>query len=71
LTFLIILGEEYNSRSSSLCSFLYPPVTSSFFGANVLLSNLFSNTLSLFLSLWLRLFVTFQLAYLERKYQLG
>jgi hypothetical protein len=25
---LIILGEEYKSRSSSLCSFLHPPVTS-------------------------------------------
>jgi hypothetical protein len=25
----IILGEQYNSRSCSLCSFLHPPVTSS------------------------------------------
>jgi hypothetical protein len=28
---LIILGEEYQSRSSSLCSFLYSPVTSTLF----------------------------------------
>ena len=27
-----ILGEEYRSLSSSLCSFLHSPVTSSFFG---------------------------------------
>jgi hypothetical protein len=44
---LIILGEEYKSRSSSLCSFLHPLVTSSILGPNILLSTLFSNTLSL------------------------
>jgi hypothetical protein len=44
---LIILGEEYKSRSSSLCSFLHLPVTSSLFGQNILLSTLFSNILSL------------------------
>ena len=42
-----ILGEEYRSLSSSLCSFLHSPVTSSFLGPNVLLNTLFSNTLSL------------------------
>jgi hypothetical protein len=32
-----------------LCSFLLPPVTSSLFGPNILLSTLFSNTPNLFL----------------------
>ena len=41
-----ILGEEYRSLSS-LCSFLYSPVTSSLFGPNIPLSTLFSHTLSL------------------------
>jgi hypothetical protein len=35
---LIILGEEHKSRSSSLCSFLHPPVTPSLCDPNVLLS---------------------------------
>ena len=43
----IILGEEYISLSSSLCSFLHSPVTSSLLGPNILLNTLFSNTLSL------------------------
>jgi hypothetical protein len=47
LIFLIILDEEYKSISS----FLHPPVISSLFGPNILLSALFSNTLSLFLCL--------------------
>jgi hypothetical protein len=42
-----ILGEEYRSLSSSLCSFLHYLVTLFFLGPNILLSTLFSNTLSL------------------------
>jgi len=42
-----ILGEGNKSLSSSLCSFLHSPVTSSLFGPNILLNTLFSNTLSL------------------------
>ena len=42
-----ILGEEYKSLSSSSCSFLYSPVTSSLLRPNILLNTLFSNTLSL------------------------
>jgi len=42
-----ILGEQYWSLSSSLCSFLHSHVTSSLLGPNILLSTLFSNTLSL------------------------
>ena len=46
-----ILGEEFRSLNSSLCSFLNSPVTSSLLGPNILLSALFSNTLSLHSSL--------------------
>ena len=42
-----ILGEEYRLFSSSLCSFLHSPVTSSLLGPNNLLSTLFSDTLRL------------------------
>jgi hypothetical protein len=48
---LIIFGEEYKIRSSSLCNFLHSPVTSSLFGPNILLRTLFSNPLSLCSSL--------------------
>ena len=41
-----IFGEQYRSLSSSLCSFLQSPVTSSLLGTNILLYTLFSNTLS-------------------------
>ena len=40
-----ILGEQYRTLSSSLCSFLHSPVTSSLLGPNILLSTLFSNIL--------------------------
>ena len=50
----IIFGEEYRSQSSSLCSLLDSPVTSSLLGRNILLSTLFSNTLSLCSSLSVR-----------------
>jgi hypothetical protein len=40
-----ILGEEYRSQSSSLCSFFHSAVTSFLLGPNILLYNLFSNTL--------------------------
>jgi hypothetical protein len=43
---LIILGEEYKLRSSSLRSFLHRRVTPSPFGPNILFSILFSNTLN-------------------------
>jgi hypothetical protein len=51
---LIIPGEEFKLWSSSLCSFLQPPVTSSLFGPKILLSTLFSNNLSLCSSLNVR-----------------
>ena len=41
-----ILGKEYKSFSSSLCSLLHSPVTSSLLGPNILLNAMFSNTLS-------------------------
>jgi hypothetical protein len=44
LSILIILGEECKLQSSSLCSLLDLPITSSLFGPNILLSTLFSNT---------------------------
>jgi len=46
-----IMGEEHRSLSSSLCSFLHSPITSSLLGPNILLNTLFSNTLSLCSSL--------------------
>jgi hypothetical protein len=44
-----ILGEQYRSLSSSLCSLLYSLVTSSLLGPNIL-NTLFLNTLSQFSS---------------------
>jgi hypothetical protein len=41
-----ILGEQYKSFSSSLCSLFHSPVTSSLLGPNILLNTMFSNTLS-------------------------
>jgi hypothetical protein len=41
-----MLGKDYKSWSSSLCSFLHSPVTSSLCGPSILPSTLFSNTLS-------------------------
>jgi hypothetical protein len=46
-----IVGEACTSLSSLLCSFLHSPVTSPPWGPHVLLSNLFSYTLSLHSSL--------------------
>jgi len=43
----MITGEECRAYNSSLCSLLHSPVTSSLLGSNILLSTLFSNTLSL------------------------
>jgi hypothetical protein len=44
------LGKQYRSLSSSLCSFLHSPVTSSLLGPSIL-NTLFANTLSLCSSL--------------------
>jgi len=46
----IIVGEEYQSLNSSICSFLHSPVTLSLLGQNILFSTLFSKTLSLYSS---------------------
>jgi len=42
-----LFGDPYRSLGFSLCSFLYLPVTSSLSAPNILLSTLFSSTLSL------------------------
>jgi len=47
----IIFGEAYKLRSSSLCSLLHSSATSSLLGPNILLNNLFSNTLNVCSSL--------------------
>ena len=41
-----VLDEHYRSLSSSLCSFLHSPVTSSLLGPTIPLSTLYSNTLN-------------------------
>jgi hypothetical protein len=46
-----IVGEQYRSRNSTVCSILHSPVTSSLLGRNSLLSTLFSKPLSLRFSL--------------------
>jgi len=46
-----VLGEQYRSLRSSLCSFLHSLITSSLLVPNILLNTLFSNTLSLCSSL--------------------
>ena len=47
----IIFSEEYRSLRSSLPRLLHSPITSSLLNPNILLSTLFSNTLSLCSSL--------------------
>ena len=41
-----ILGEQYKSFSSSLCSLIHSPVTSFLLGPNIFRNTMFSNTLS-------------------------
>ena len=41
-----ISGEQYKPFSSSLCNLFHSSVTSSLLGPNILLNNMFSNTLS-------------------------
>ena len=43
----VIFGEEYRSGSSSVCSLLHSPVTSSLLCPNIFLRTLFWNTISL------------------------
>jgi hypothetical protein len=51
---VIIFDEECKLLSSSLCSFLNPPVCLTLLGPNTLLSTLLSNTLNLYSSLNMR-----------------
>jgi hypothetical protein len=54
LNILITFSEEYKLWKLLISSLLQPPVTSTFFGANILLSSLFSNAFSLCSSLNVR-----------------
>ena len=56
----ITFGEEHGSLSSSLCSFLHSPVTSSLLGPNILLSTSYSQTPSFYVppSMWATKFHT-------------
>jgi len=54
----LISGEAYKLLSSSLCSLLQPPTTSSLLGPNILLSTLFSYTINLCSSLSVRVIVS-------------
>jgi hypothetical protein len=54
LIILIIFDKDYKHWSFLLCSFHKPPVPSSLFGPNILLSTVFSNTLNLHSSLIIR-----------------
>jgi hypothetical protein len=47
---IILIIQEYKLGSSSLYSFLQSPVTSSLFASNILLSTVFSDTLTVLLS---------------------
>ena len=40
-----VFGEQYRSLSSSLCSFLHSPVTSSLLGPNILLNTVLTHSL--------------------------
>jgi hypothetical protein len=50
----VTFGDKYRIWNTSLCNFLYSPVTSSLFGPNILLRTMFSNNFSLCTSINLR-----------------
>jgi len=61
-----IMGEQYRSLSSSLCSFLHSLFTSSLLVPNILLNTLFSNILSLRSFLKYHYFRSFKLVFPKR-----